>query len=119
MNTRTGMDEINVYKMPIEQSFRRTWEEVAAGIRPHVSSDAFQRWFASIELAHADDKQLIFQVPNTIYQLWIESNYLQLLQAAAMQVLDGQRGIKFCVAQQPTGPELAEPGQRPEIGSKA
>jgi hypothetical protein len=55
INAKTGMGDINVDKMPIEQSFRQTWEEVAAGIRPHVSSDAFQRWFAAIELAHADD----------------------------------------------------------------
>jgi len=118
INGRTGMGDINVDKMPIEQSFRQTWEEVAAGIRPHVSSDAFQRWFAAIELAHADDKQLIFQVPNTIYQLWIESNYLQLLQAAAMQVLGGERVIKFCVAEQPAGPILAEPEHRAEPETK-
>ena len=111
------MGDINVDKMPIEQSFRQTWEEVAAGIRPHVSSDAFQRWFAAIELAHADDKQLIFQVPNTIYQLWIESNYLQLLQAAAMQVLGGVREIKFCVAEQPAGPIVA-PEHRAEPETK-
>jgi chromosomal replication initiator protein len=112
------MGDINVDKMPIEQSFRQTWEEVAAGIRPHVSSDAFQRWFAAIELAHADDKQLIFQVPNTIYQLWIESNYLQLLQAAAMQVLGGEREIKFCVAEKPAGPIVAEPERRAEPETK-
>jgi chromosomal replication initiator protein len=112
------MGDINVDKMPIEQSFRQTWEEVAAGIRPHVSSDAFQRWFAAIELAHADDKQLIFQVPNTIYQLWIESNYLQLLQAAAMQVLGGEREIKFCVAERPAGPIAAEPERRAEPETK-
>jgi chromosomal replication initiator protein len=111
------MGEINVHKMPIEQSFRQTWEDVAAGIRPHVSSDAFQRWFAAIELAHADDKQLIFQVPNTIYQLWIESNYLQLLQAAAMQVLGGEREIKFCVAEQPAGP-ISAPEHRAEPETK-
>ena len=111
------MGDINVDKMQIEQSFRQTWEEVAAGIRPHVSSDAFQRWFAAIELAHADDKQLIFQVPNTIYQLWIESNYLQLLQAATMQVLGGEREIKFCVAEQPAGPILA-PEHRAEPETK-
>jgi len=111
------MGDTNVDKMPIEHSFRQTWEDVAAGIRPHVSSDAFQRWFAAIELAHADDKQLIFQVPNTIYQLWIESNYLQLLQAAAMQVLGGEREIKFCVAEQPAGPILA-PEHRAEPETK-
>ena len=112
------MGDINVDKMPIEQNFRRIWEEVAAGIRPHVSSDAFQRWFAAIELAHADEKQLIFQVPNTIYQLWIESNYLHLVQAAVMQVLGGQRDIKFCVAEKPAGPVTTEPEQRPEIEIK-
>ncbi len=112
------MGDVNVHKMPIEQSFRQTWEEVAAGIRPHVSSDAFQRWFAAIELAHADEKQLIFQVPNTIYQLWIESNYLQLLQAATMQVLGGEREIKFCVAEPAVGPVLAEPEQRAEPETK-
>jgi chromosomal replication initiator protein len=111
------MREINVDKMPIEHSFRQTWEDVAAGIRPHVSSDAFQRWFAAIELAHADNKQLIFQVPNTIYQLWIESNYLQLLQAAAMQVLGGEREIKFCVAEQPAGP-ISAPEHRAEPETK-
>jgi chromosomal replication initiator protein len=119
INGSAGMCEINVDKMPIEQSFRRIWDEVAAGIRPHVSSDAFQRWFAAIELAHADEKQLIFQVPNTIYQLWIESNYLQLLQAATIQVLGGQREIKFCLAEpQPAGAALAEPEKRPEVEIK-
>ena len=118
INGRMGVGDVNVHKMPIEQSFRQTWEEVAAGIRPHVSSDAFQRWFAAIELAHADEKQLIFQVPNTIYQLWIESNYLQLLQAATMQVLGGEREIKFCVAEPAAGPVLAEPEQRAEPETK-
>lgn len=118
INGRMGVGDVNVHKMPIEQSFRQTWEEVAAGIRPHVSSDAFQRWFAAIELAHADEKQLIFQVPNTIYQLWIESNYLQLLQAATMQVLGGEREIKFCVAEPAVGPVLAEPEQRAEAETK-
>jgi chromosomal replication initiator protein len=115
-----GIREPNVDKMPIDQSFRRIWEEIATGIRPHVSSDAFQRWFAAIEVAHADEAHLIFQVPNTIYQLWIESNYLQLLQAAVMQVLGGPREIRFCVAEQPAGLlAIGEPEQRSEPEPKA
>ena len=110
---------MNVDKKHAIESFRGIWEEIATGIRPHVSSDAFQRWFAAIELAHADERHLIFQVPNTIYQLWIESNYLQLLQAAVVQVLGGQREIKFCVAEQTTGPVMTEPEQRPEAEVKA
>src|SRR6516164_9328094 len=87
-----------VDKYSPEEGLRRIWREIANGIRPHVSSDAFQRWFASIELVEASETALSFQVPNTIYQLWIESNYLNLVQSAALAVLGGPREIKFWVA---------------------
>jgi chromosomal replication initiator protein len=64
----------------------------------HLSADAFQRWFAAIELVHADEIALTFQVPNSIYQFWIESNYLQVVQCAAMSVLGSPREIKFRAA---------------------
>jgi chromosomal replication initiator protein len=81
----------------MEESYRRIWEEIASSIQPHVSVDAFQRWFAAIELIQADEIALTFQVPNTIYQLWIESNYLNLVQSATLRVLGSPRDIKFRV----------------------
>src|SRR5215469_6702926 len=70
----------------MDENLKRIWGEIANGIRPHVSTDAFQRWFASIELVHTDEMSLTLLVPNTIYQLWIESNYAHLVQAAALAV---------------------------------
>jgi chromosomal replication initiator protein len=84
----------------MEQGFRRIWDEIAGNIRPHVSTDAFKRWFSEIELVQTDECRLTFQVPNTIHQLWIESNYLPLVQSAALAVLAGPREIKFRVADQ-------------------
>src|SRR5580692_3395 len=81
----------------MEESYRRIWGEIACSIQPHVSVDAFQRWFAAIELIQADELALTFQVPNTIYQLWIESNYLNLVQSATLSVLGSPRDIKFRV----------------------
>ena len=81
----------------MEESYRRIWDEIASNIQPHVSVDAFQRWFAAIELIQADELTLTFQVPNTIYQLWIESNYLNLVQSATLSVLGSPRDIKFRV----------------------
>ena len=81
----------------MEESYRRIWDEIASSIQPHVSVDAFQRWFAAIELIQADEIALTFQVPNTIYQLWIESNYLNLVQSATLSVLGSPRDIKFRV----------------------
>ena len=86
-----------VDKSLMEESYRRIWDEIASSIQPHVSVDAFQRWFAAIELIQADELALTFQVPNTIYQLWIESNYLNLVQSATLSVLGSPRDIKFRV----------------------
>ena len=83
----------------MEDSYRKIWDEIAAGIRPHVSADAFQRWFATLDLVHADEVALTFEVPNTIYQLWIESNYLSLVESAALSVLGSPREIKFRVSE--------------------
>jgi chromosomal replication initiator protein len=69
---------------------------MAAGIRLQLNPDAFQRWFAPIELVRADELTLTFQVPNTIYQYWIESNYLNVVESVARSVLGSHREIKFC-----------------------
>jgi chromosomal replication initiator protein len=100
----------------MEDSYRRIWDEIAAGIRPHVSVDAFQRWFAAIDLIHADELALTFEVPNTIYQLWIESNYLNLVQAAALAVLGSPREIKFRVSE--NGKTVNPPEARLEPSSE-
>src|ERR1700738_545837 len=88
-----------VDKSGMEDRYRRIWDEIGASIRPHVSGDAFQRWFATIGLVHADELALTFEVPNTIYQLWIESNYLNLVESAALAVLGSPRQIKFRVSE--------------------
>ena len=74
------------------------WREMASEIRPYLSADAFQRWFAAIELVQVDETALTFQVPNDIYQFWIESNYLDVVKSAAASVLGSPRIIKFRAA---------------------
>jgi len=99
--------------MFMEESYRKIWGEIASEIRPRVSADAFQRWFAALELVQADEITLTFQVPNTIYQLWIESNYLSLVQSAILAVLGGPREIKFWVADNGRPGCLGEPRIEP------
>ena len=82
----------------MQETYNGIWREIASGIRLHLSADAFQRWFAAIELVQADEFALTFQVPNSIYQFWIESNYLNVVQSAAMSVLGSPREIKFRAA---------------------
>jgi chromosomal replication initiator protein len=79
----------------MRETYDGLWGEIASEIRLHLSADAFQRWFAAIELVQADKIALTFQVPNSIYQFWIESNYLDVMRSAAMSVLGSSPEIKF------------------------
>ena len=82
----------------MQETYDGIWREIASAIRLHLSADAFRRWFATIELVQADECALTLQVPNCIYQFWIESNYLNVVQSAVISVLGSAREIKFRAA---------------------
>ena len=82
----------------MEDNFAMIWKHIADAIRPEVSGDTFQRWFKAIKLLQADEAQITLRVPNNIYQLWIETNYLGLLQSAVLKVLGSPRKIAFTIA---------------------
>ena len=83
----------------MQDSYRQIWASIADAIRPQVSSDTFQRWFAAIDLVRADEQEMTLRVPNTIHQLWIESNYMPLVQSAVMGVLGAPRQMRFVFAE--------------------
>ena len=82
----------------MEENLALIWMHIADAIRPRVSPDTFQRWFKAIQLIKADETEMVLRVPNNIYQLWIETNYMPLLQAAVLQILESPRKINFTVA---------------------
>ena len=79
----------------MQDTYRQIWESIAAALKPQVNADTYQRWFAAIALMRADEQTMTLRVPNNIYQLWIESNYMPLLQNAVMSVLGAPRQVKF------------------------
>jgi chromosomal replication initiator protein len=78
--------------------FELIWKEICTGIRKRVSGDTFKRWFSETMLVFADEERLTIRVPNNIYQLWIESNYMVILKHSVMEVLLAPRDIDFEVA---------------------
>ena len=82
----------------MEKNFGLIWKSIAEAIAGQVSVDTFQRWFTAVELSHADEENLTLQVPNNIYQLWIETNYMPLVQSAVLTVLGSPRQVRFRVA---------------------
>lgn len=87
------------------------WDKICDNVRRGISPDAFQRWFAPARLAEAGEETLTLAVPNSIQQLWIESNYATLLQDAIILTLGDRRTVRFRVEMTgppPTRPEDAE-----------
>src|ERR1700730_6493390 len=74
------------------------WQQIAGGIRRRLGSYTFQRCFAKIELVQGSESALTLQVPNDIYEYWIESNYLDVVQSVTAGVLGSPRDIKFCLS---------------------
>ena len=100
----------------MEKKFALIWKSIAETIAGQVSADTFQRWFTSVELAHADDENLTLRVPNNIYQLWIETNYMPLVHSAVLTVLGSPRAVKFKVAsEKPDAEEKATEQPEPQL----
>ncbi len=87
-----------------QDSYRQIWASIASAIKPQVSADTFQRWFAAIDLVRADEQEMTLRVPNTIHQLWIESNYMPMVQSAVMGVLGAPRQMRFVFAEDQPAP---------------
>ncbi|MGB8167867.1 MAG: chromosomal replication initiator protein DnaA [Chthoniobacteraceae bacterium] len=95
------------------------WTAIAATMKAEVSTDTFNRWFRDIELVELDAQKLTLQVPNNIYQLWIESNYLGMLRTAVLMELGTARDIRFVHADTtgesaPPSSSTAAPEPEPE-----
>jgi chromosomal replication initiator protein len=72
------------------------WRRLSAALKPQISADSFKRWFSTVELVEAKEKSITLTVPNNIYQLWIESNYMPALQNAIVVTFGSPRLVKFC-----------------------
>jgi chromosomal replication initiator protein len=78
-----------------------------------VSEDTFVRWFKDAELVALTDDELTLRVPNNIYQVWIEANYLPLLQSAITLALGDRRLVRFAFSGE--NPVISEPAPAAEV----
>ena len=79
------------------QDLDALWTQISSALRVELGDGVFDRWFSTLRLAEADAAGVTLVIPNSIYQVWIESNYGAQLQAALMTVFGGQRKVSFQV----------------------
>ena len=104
-----------VDKVPPACDLLATWTEIAAALRSEVSVDTYARWFRDVEMTALDEKELTLRVPNNIYQLWIETNYLPLLRSAIMLAIGEPRTVRFTFGAENPAPVAVEAGEPAEV----
>jgi chromosomal replication initiator protein len=91
-----------------------TWAQLEPLIAKRVSQDTMTRWFANTSIAQTDDTNIVLEVPNQIYQFWIETNYTVEVNEAIEEAC-GKRRLSFQfresdpLAATPQQPETPKP----------
>lgn len=85
----------NVENNSASIDLQTVWAEINENIKSQVSLDTYTRWFKDVELVGMDSEQMTLRVPNNIYQFWIESNHLAMLQSTTMLAVGGKRAVRF------------------------
>ncbi|HZJ14242.1 MAG TPA: chromosomal replication initiator protein DnaA [Chthoniobacteraceae bacterium] len=98
------------------ENLQAVWTEISSALREAVSEDTFVRWFKDAELVALTEDDLTLRVPNNIYQVWIEANYLPLLQSAITLALGDRRLVRFAFSGE--NPIVSEPVPAAEIISR-
>ena len=86
------------------------WASICLELQQVVSVDAVTRWFRPLRVHNYANKTLTLSSDNSIYQFWIEENYLSQLKATASRVLGESVSILFY---SPDGADSAVPPNAP------
>ncbi len=95
--------------------FKDIWTAICLELQQVVSIDAVTRWFRPLRVHNFANKTLTLASDNSIYQFWIEENYLPQLKSIASRVLGESVNVVFLSHADGVG---AEAGIAPDIAPK-
>ncbi len=71
------------------------WDQTCSELQKQISPDAFERWFHTIRFLSFDAGIVVLGIENSIYQFWIEENYLDTLKSCISLHWGRDAEIKF------------------------
>ncbi len=75
----------------------QNWKNCLKIIQKNVSSQAFETWFASIDVVSVEGQQITLQVPNRFHYEWLESKYGELLESTLKKTFGTKLTINYSV----------------------
>lgn len=103
-----------VNNSPSDTELEMLWNQISSALRVELGEGIYDRWFSTLRLVGLTSKTLTLGIPNSIYQVWIESNYAAQVQAALLTVFGGQRLLEFVVENHSPLPAEKTPLPAPE-----
>jgi len=90
------------------------WASICLELQQVVSVDAVSRWFRPLRVHNYANKTLTLCSDNSIYQYWIEENYISQLKATAARVLGESVAIIFHAQDAPVAAMVPDVELKPE-----
>ena len=81
-------------------SAEKIWDTALEQLRARLSRDTFAMWFAPLRAITVDGHKIDLLVPNEFSGVWLQDNYLGLLQDAVAIAAGCKLQVKFTVATQ-------------------
>jgi chromosomal replication initiator protein len=97
----------------------KLWLQICHELRLVVSPDAVTRWFGPLRIENLTETTLVLRADNSIYQYWIEENYLPQLKSVVTRLLETPLQIQFAACEdlplpkKPAGELLAPAKSKP------
>jgi len=93
--SRADASASNVNNSPSAGELETLWTQISSALQVEVGEGVFDRWFSTLRLQGVTSKALTLAIPNSIYQVWIESNYGSQVQAALLTIFGSKRTLEF------------------------
>ncbi|MEO0454658.1 MAG: chromosomal replication initiator protein DnaA [Verrucomicrobiota bacterium] len=78
-------------------SDQEKWDQTCSELQKQISPDAYQRWFLPLQFIQYSNSEIFLGIENSIYQFWIEENYLDTLRGCLELHWEANTGIQFVV----------------------
>jgi len=92
----------------MQESAERIWHAAQGLLRSMLSTDIYSLWFAPVQAMALEEDVIVLQVANDFCELWLQKNYLELLQHVVTHAAGKDLQVRFQVASADTAAVAAD-----------
>ena len=87
----------------MQESAERIWHAAQGLLRSMLSSDIYSLWFEPVQAVILEENVIVLRVANDFCELWLQKNYLELLQHVVTHAAGKELRVRFQVVSADAG----------------